>query len=219
MNKLVKFSVLSLLLISLFLLATPLILAQEITRSATRLPIRTITRSITRGPVQCDVTKARFDKLLLDYDRKHKRHLDSYNRIKDYGQKFVNKLKEHGYDTTQLEADLETLTTTYLNKLSTDYNTFITELRRVRDEVCTYSSPDQLKSAIDKLKSLLAVVRQDIVDTKNFWHTTIQADIKTIRDLRPEITRVRPTGYTTIRPTRPFRIIPTYIVRPTQVIE
>lgn len=215
MNRFIKTIFLSLLIISLFLFAKQVVQAQVVTR----FPTRTVTRTITRGPIQCDVTKARFDKLIVEYDLKHKKHVDSYNRIKDHGQNFVKKLKENGYDTTKLEADLETLTTTYLNKLSTDYNAFITELRSVRDQVCTYSSPDQLKSAIENLKSLMAVVRQDIVDAKNFWHTTIQEDIKAIRGLRPQITRVRPTRISSIRPTRPFRITPTIVARPTQVIE
>lgn len=95
--------------------------------------------------------------------------------------RLVERLKSAGADTTQLESDIATLNTK-IEKLKSDQATFMTTLKDSQTFACG-KSEGEFKAKIDGARQVPEVLKKDRQDIKDFFQTTIKADLQSIRQL------------------------------------
>ncbi len=129
---------------------------------------------------RCAALEENIDKRITNFDNTHKAHLRQYELMKEKIAKVILEKAAAGKDVTKLRADLATLNEK-IEKFNTDRVAFIDALKKTHEFACGDSQgafKDALTNAQAKHKVLLA----DSKDIRNFYQTTIRADLKALRD-------------------------------------
>lgn len=102
-----------------------------------------------------------------------------YGNMKTRLQRLTAQLKAAGADTSKLEADLVTLNGK-IDKLYADHGAFMMTLKETQTFVCG-KTEGEFKGKIDQARKVPEIIKQDRADIKNFFQTTINADLEAIR--------------------------------------
>ncbi|EKE20139.1 MAG: hypothetical protein ACD_8C00050G0002 [uncultured bacterium] len=93
--------------------------------------------------------------------------------------RLLERLNTAKADTAKLTADLAILDGK-IAKLKTDHATFMTTLKDSQSFVCG-SSEGEFKNKLEEARKVPEIIKQDRQDIKDFFQTTIKADLKEIR--------------------------------------
>jgi DNA repair exonuclease SbcCD ATPase subunit len=128
---------------------------------------------------KCQQITQRIETIEDKYTTNKESKINQFNKIKTRVQELITKLKSKGYDTTKLETDLKTLETK-IQKLATDYDTFIKSIQNSSQFTCG-SSQGEFISAFQKAKNSFNPLKQDTEDIRKFNQTVLKADIEAVR--------------------------------------
>lgn len=134
---------------------------------------------VTRIENKCERVTSRIDEKIAKYDADHKARIDRYNKLKSSVQEKVTKAEGNGKDVTKLKADLITLDT-MIQKLSTDYATYIEKLRLTKNYACG-NSEGQFIQALKDARTAQKLVWQDAKDLLRFVQGALKTDLKALR--------------------------------------
>lgn len=129
---------------------------------------------------RCKNIETRIATRINRYENNRQMFQNVYGNMQTRLERLLAKLKAAGADTTQLEKDLVTLKTK-IDKLETDQATFISTLKETQDFACG-KSEGEFKAKFNEARKIPDVIRADRQDIRNFFQTTIKADLKTIRE-------------------------------------
>jgi hypothetical protein len=132
---------------------------------------------------KCEKVMTAVDASIAKFNDTKDKHISLYNNMKDKLAKIEAKLKEGGKDTTKLVADQKALDEK-ITKLASDYSTYITKLESSKDLACGKSDVP-FKIALKDTKQLLEGVRKDAMDIRDYYKTTIYADMISIMSRSP----------------------------------
>lgn len=128
---------------------------------------------------RCKNLESRITNRVNRYENNRRMLENVYGNMQSRIARLVERLKSAGADTTQLEKDLATLNDK-IAKLKTDHETFMSTLVESRSFVCG-NSEGEFKGKIDEARKVPEIIKQDRQDIKNFFQTTIKADLQAIR--------------------------------------
>lgn len=134
--------------------------------------------------------KERIELVITRFENNKERHVAAYNAVKAEVQGIVTTLAAKGYDVTKLTADLKTLDSMIV-KFAQDYALFIDRLRAT-EAYDPYESGGQFQAALEAARAQLQVVRQDSLDIRSFYQTTIRPDVAALAGQKPSATAPTP---------------------------
>jgi hypothetical protein len=129
---------------------------------------------------RCDVLESRIELRLTRYNNNKERHLNIYNKMKETMNKFIERLREKGYNVSQLETDLATWQTK-IDQFKTDYATYIQKLEATKNYACG-ESEGKFVQALAESRTALRTVHQDILDIRLYYQQTIRKDLQALRN-------------------------------------
>jgi chromosome segregation ATPase len=132
---------------------------------------------------RCEFIANRIQNRISAYEQNQNARSESYKNIRTRVQSIANRLKSDGYDTSQLETDLATLSDKIEN-ISDDYATFISGLKNTQGAECGKSKGEFANRYMNARSAMLSV-REGILDAKTFIQDTIRPDIQKIRAQKP----------------------------------
>jgi chromosome segregation ATPase len=132
---------------------------------------------------RCEFIANRIQNRISTYEQNQSARSESYKNIQTRARTIANRLKSDGYDTSQLEADLATLSDKIEN-ISDNYATFISDLKNTQGVECGNSKGEFANRYMNARNAMLAV-REGMLDVKTFIQDTIRTDIQKIRAQKP----------------------------------
>lgn len=134
----------------------------------------------------------RIETVIARFDNNRARHVAVYDATKAKIVEMIKTLSAKGYDTAKVQADLQTWDN-MLVKAGTDYAAFI-NLLRATGQYSPFESQGQFRSALGQARQALGLVRQDWLELRNYYQTTIRPDIKALAGQNPTPPSSTPTG-------------------------
>ncbi|OGC49859.1 hypothetical protein A2716_00655 [candidate division WWE3 bacterium RIFCSPHIGHO2_01_FULL_40_23] len=128
---------------------------------------------------RCTSIEARIQNRITRYDSLKDMHLKRYQNLREKVARIITSLEAKGLDVTKLKTDLEMLDAK-IKKAQDDYAAFIAKLKETKDLSCG-SSEGEFKAKLDEARALLKTFREDLEDIRNFYKTTIKADVLELR--------------------------------------
>jgi len=129
---------------------------------------------------RCAAIEESISKRITNFDNTHKAHLRQYELMKEKIAKVILEKAADGKDVTKLRADLATLNGK-IEKFNTDRIAFIDALKKTHEYACG-DSQGSFKDALTNAKAKHKVLLADAKDIRNYYQTTIRADLKALRD-------------------------------------
>lgn len=129
---------------------------------------------------RCKNVETRIATRINRYENNQQMFQNVYGNMQTRLERLLAKLKTAGADTSKLETDLATLKTK-IAKLKSDQADFISTLKETQDFACG-KSEGEFKAKFDEARKVPDAIQADRQDIKNFFQTTIKADLKTIRE-------------------------------------
>lgn len=118
------------------------------------------------------------------FDERKGEHQKVYENLVNRINKFVTRFKEENLDTTQLEADLETLKGK-INQFSTDYADYIAKFKESKNFTCG-SSEGEFRSSLVDARAELKTVHADAAEIRTYVRTVILPEIKVLKAQMPQ---------------------------------
>jgi len=150
---------------------------QRETLTAERQTLRGDKEQFTQD--RCDIVNGRITDKLNNFQSKQNSDETIFGNVFKRLTNIQERLKNAGLDTTKLETDLATLKTK-IDKVNTDYATFIAGLKTTQDFTCGHAQGEfmgKLKGA----QGILLSVRADRMDVRKYITSTIIPDINALR--------------------------------------
>lgn len=129
--------------------------------------------------VKCKNIENKISTRVKRYENNGKMLETVYGNMQTRLARLLERLNAAGADTTKLTADLAILDGK-IAKLKTDHATFMTTLKDSQAFVCG-SSEGEFKNKLEEARKVPEIIKQDRQDIKDFFQTTIKADLKEIR--------------------------------------
>ncbi len=127
----------------------------------------------------CRNIESRITTVTTRFENNKQRHATAYNNMVNRIQKFVIKLEKKGYNVSVLKTDLITLNEK-VQKFTSDYQAFVLRLNESKAYACN-GTQGQFRATLKEARQLMAVVKQDSIDVKNYYQTVIRPDILDIK--------------------------------------
>lgn len=131
-------------------------------------------------PEVCADVEAKITEKIERFETHKEAHLAAYEQAVAKINKLIGWLKAHGYQTAQLEADLEVFNTK-IKELAVAYAVFIEKLRLTQQYACGESHGAFVRS-LGASRYQLDVFKSAVADARNYYQTVIRADIAELRD-------------------------------------
>lgn len=144
---------------------------------------------------KCKLIEANVETKTSRFDSNKAMHQEQYTQMKERLNNLVTQLKAKGLDTTKLETDVATLNTK-TDKFVTDYEAYITKLKDTKAYACGHSD-GEFRSALQLARTAILPVRQDVIDIRSFYQTTIRPDLIA---LRTQLAKISPTESAPVSP-------------------
>ncbi|MEI7891299.1 MAG: hypothetical protein WCI36_05035 [bacterium] len=128
---------------------------------------------------KCQAIEAKIANRVTRYQENNQMQKGVFANMQARLSRLLARLKAAGADTTQLEADIATLQTK-IDKLTADQASFMATLGETQAFVCG-KSEGEFKGKLEEARKVPELIKQDRQDIKNFFETTIKADLKAIR--------------------------------------
>lgn len=129
---------------------------------------------------RCTKLEESISKRVANFDNIHKAHQRQYELMKEKIAKVILEKAAEGKDVTKLRADLATLNEK-IEKFNTDRVAFIDALKKTQVYACG-DSQGAFKDALTDAQAKQKLVLADSKDIRNYYQTTIRADLKALRD-------------------------------------
>jgi len=129
---------------------------------------------------RCVRITRRVNEKIRTFEKIRTRYMSRYDRITSSLSMLVSKLKDNGYDTTQLETDLQTLKN-MKTELAQEFTEFMSSLRAVKDYACE-NNQAEFKNQLQFARGQLLDLREKALEMRSFVSTTIIDDLKDIRN-------------------------------------
>lgn len=126
----------------------------------------------------------RIDTIIARFNNNKDRHVAAYNAVKDKVQEVVTAMSAKGYDVSKLTSDLQAWDQMII-KFAQDYASFI-DLLAVTEQHDPYTSQGAFLAALDQARAELRIARQDSLDLRNYYQTTIRPDVKALESQSPK---------------------------------
>jgi len=137
---------------------------------------------------RCNRITEFIDKRIQTYDENKTKHIENHQKIVSKITTLMNSLNGKGFDTTQLQNDLNTLNQ-MVNSFAIKYNQFINTLRTAKTLGCGDSEED-FKQMMEQSRTELKFARDEAQAIWKFINTTIRKDLN---DLKVQKLNVSPT--------------------------
>jgi hypothetical protein len=128
----------------------------------------------------CNTITSKISARIGFFNDNRNKHIDNYISAKENINDLLTKLDAKGYDTTKIKSDL-TQYDTLLQKLSTDYSTYVTELTATQNYACG-KSEGEFRDQLVIAKTGLKAVHADDVAIHDYWVNTLKPDLQTLRN-------------------------------------
>jgi len=155
--------------------------------SAAGLPVRSSPASSGTTPRQdqrAQIIIERIELVIARFNNNKDRHIAVYNAAKAKVAEIVTAMTAKGYDTTRLQADLQTWNSMIV-KAAGDYATFIS-LLQTAEQYAPYASQGQFLNAIEAARKQLRVCNQDNLDVRHQYQTVIRPDVEALKSQTPK---------------------------------
>jgi predicted nuclease with TOPRIM domain len=130
--------------------------------------------------VRCTNVEQKVAERIANIEKNRDKHYEKYTTLKERLGTKLDNWKAAGYDVSKIEEDLSTLEDK-VSKYKTDYDAYLTKLNTVQDDICGHTENDHINT-MKEAKNALKIVRQDVVDIKTFYWTTIRKDILALKN-------------------------------------
>ncbi len=163
----------------------PVLLGIAVTVSAVPIAVEAVdgTRLAAVTKAVCANAETRIANRITMLTNAKTRHQTAYQRGKDRYSSLVTKLKEKGYDTAKLEADLATWNTKIL-AFGTAFNDHLDALKAAQHFECGTSNGAFLTS-LETARTKLLAVRTAAVDARSYWLNTVKPDLLALKSQTP----------------------------------
>jgi hypothetical protein len=128
---------------------------------------------------RCKLVNQRINDRLSNFQNKQNVDSTIFGNVYQRLTNLSIRLKSKGLDTTKLNEDLATLKTK-IDKVHTDYVSFIDGLKQTQSSTCGHSQ-GEFMGKLGAARSILLTVRQDRQDVRNYILNTIKPDIMALR--------------------------------------
>jgi hypothetical protein len=128
---------------------------------------------------KCDLVNQKINDKLSSFQSKQNGDKTIFGNVYQRLTNLSTRLKGNGLDTSALDEDLATLKTK-IEKVSTDYASFVAELKETTNFTCGQSQ-GQFMGKLGAARGILMTVRQDRLDVKSYILNTIKPDILALR--------------------------------------
>jgi len=127
----------------------------------------------------CEQVGIRIDWHLERYEERRDDFVERVNRARERLKDINQKLKDQGCDTSQLEADYQSLGS-QLSVWVNDYNVFVNLLNESKTLACG-ESQGAYKDKVNQARNQLITVREKGMEMKNFYSETIRPDVEALK--------------------------------------
>jgi hypothetical protein len=159
------------------------ILQQERTKIAQEKAQIRVSQKQALAAERCNTVRQKIQNRTNQFDANKLRHANAYQNMKSRLDKFEVRLAEKGYDTTQFKADLAILDQK-IQKFGTDYAAHIAKLKEAHTFSC--GRPEsEFRTKLAEAKELMVTVREDVLEIKDFYNTTIRPDLVAFKAQKP----------------------------------
>jgi hypothetical protein len=129
---------------------------------------------------RCEVVGTLVDKRINIFEQNKGSHVENYNKLKTRLSEIATKLKDKGFDTTELVADLTTFDL-MVKEYAAKYMSFIDTLKSSKEVVCG-ESEGAYKNKLEESKGMLKELKQMRENIREFYLNEIRVDIKALRN-------------------------------------
>src|SRR5687767_12754507 len=155
----------------------PLITAFLVSASLVLAPTAVLARDDT-GPtpradtVNCEKISATIDRKVQQAGEGKGKHQGTLSRLQERLERLENRLRSEGYDTTQLNQDLEALEGK-IQKFNQDYVQYLQRLQAAKTDQCG-KTPGEFRGKLQFARAEQKIVREDLAGIREFYRTTIK---------------------------------------------
>lgn len=127
----------------------------------------------------CERVSTRIDRHLERYEERKDDFEERVNRVIERLKSINQKLKDRGCDTSQLEADYQSLGSQFSVWVN-EYNAFINLLNESKTLACG-ESQGAYRDKVNQARNQLRTVREQATEMRNFYGETIRPNIETLK--------------------------------------
>lgn len=128
---------------------------------------------------RCELVEKKLSTRINNFEVRKDDHIKRYENVIDRLTKLSAKLKENGYDTTDLDQHLEEFAVK-IKTYQTDKLAFINKLKEAQQYVCG-DSDGKYKQLLEEAKVLQETVMKDMREIKDYFENVIKEDIRKIK--------------------------------------
>lgn len=128
---------------------------------------------------RCKNIETKISTKVTRFDQNKEKHVTVYQNTKERIEKFIAKMKEKGYDTSQLETDLKTFDTK-IKEFSASYSVYVQKLQQTQAYTCGHSE-GQFKTQLQDTRDQLKLVHQKAVELRSYYQNTLRSDIQALK--------------------------------------
>jgi hypothetical protein len=133
---------------------------------------------------RCETVKTNLETKITRFENSKQRDQRVFTNLKARLDRLANRLSSTGADTAKLKTDIATLYSK-IDKLMADHDVFLSGLTATKESTCDITAVDA-KTKIGEARKVATTIRQDRLDIRSFFLTTIKADLMAIRKALPE---------------------------------
>lgn len=128
----------------------------------------------------CEKVQAKVTEKHENFEEKKGNHLDAYENLWDRLNTLIGRLEDKGYDTAQLEQDLQKLDAK-IDKFSNDYDAYREKSNEAKGYACDKTKVE-LQAKLGEVKTALKTLKKDSQDIRNFYKNQIRPDILQLKN-------------------------------------
>jgi hypothetical protein len=136
------------------------------------------------GAKKCETIQNRLETKITRFENSKQRDQRVFGNLKSRFDRLANRLGSTGADTSKLKTDLATLYSK-IDKLMADHDVFLSDLTATKETSCSITATE-MKTKVGEARKVATTIRQDRLDIRNFFLTTLKADLMEIRKALPE---------------------------------
>lgn len=130
---------------------------------------------------RCETIPGKFDSKKAKLDEKKEKHLNAFNNLSDKFGTLIIKLSARGYDTAELKED-QLILDEKIEKMKDDYDSFSSVMKEAKEYACKKTDAE-FKTKLGEARNLLAKIKEDAGDIKEFYKDEIREDIKEVEKM------------------------------------
>lgn len=153
-------------------------IAQMETKKTERLELRAANKERMQAE-RCQKVESRVSTRLNRYENNGSMLQKVYDHMLTRLNRLADRLTTAGADTTKLKTDIASLKV-LIDKLYADQKTFVEGLKTTQNFACG-NSEGEFVGKLGEARKILPLIKSDRAAIKNFFQTTIKADLKAIR--------------------------------------